>query len=430
MNRHLVRAEVRHRSTCRGCLSTELTLILRMTPTPPGDHYVTAEALGNPQPAYPMDLMMCGACGLAQLPDVVDPELLYRDYIYNTSVSLGLVQHFDRYAASVLTAVAPRDGSLVIDIGSNDGTLLKGFAKRGMRVLGVDPAREVARRATDDGLETMPTFFSSSLAAEIRRERGPAAIVTANNVFANVDDLDDLMKGVREVLASDGVFVFETGYFPDLVRQRIIDNIYHEHLTYYAVKPLVKLFERYDMELESVWHEPTKGGSIRGFVRPARRSKRRMPPANLDELIGAETADGFDRPEALSGFAQGVEALKHELGGLVTDLRRGGRTLAGYGASVGVTTLLYYFDLGDVLSFIVDDNPKRHGRFTPGHHLPVLPSSALYERRPDDVILLAWRYAEPITARHGAYLDAGGRFILPLPTLSISGPPPPAAVGV
>jgi len=395
-----------------------------MTPTPPGDHYVTAERLGDPQPAYPMDLVMCSACGLAQLPDVVDPELLYRDYIYNTSVSLGLVQHFDRYAASVLTAVAPPDGSLVIDIGSNDGTLLRGFAKRGMRVLGVDPAREVARRATEDGLETLPTFFSSSLAAEILRERGPAAIVTANNVFANVDDLEDLIEGVREVLAPDGVFVFETGYFPDLVRQRIIDNIYHEHLTYYAVKPLVKLFRRHDMELESVWHEPTKGGSIRGFVRPSRPSTRRMPPANLDDLLDAETAEGFDRPEALAGFAQDVEALKRELGGFITDLRRQGRTLAGYGASVGVTTLLYYFDLGDTLSFVVDDNPKRHGRFTPGHHLPVLPSSALYERRPDDVILLAWRYAQPITARHRAYLDAGGRFILPLPKMSISGPPP------
>jgi SAM-dependent methyltransferase len=408
-----------HRDTCRMCGSRDLQTLLEMTPTPPGDHYVTATAVNEPQPAYPLTLAMCGACGLAQLPDVVDPEILYRDYIYNTSISLGLVQHFDRYAEAVSQRVGAVSGSLMIDIGSNDGTLLGAFARRGFRVLGVDPAREVARKATEAGLETVPNFFTAAMAADLRRERGAASIITANNVFANVDNLDDLMDGVRQLLAPDGVFVFETGYFPDLVRQRIIDNIYQEHLSYYAVKPLLKFFPRHGMELVAVDHEPTKGGSIRGFVRPAGVHQPHWGNGTLHELTQQETEGGFDRPEELQGFAEGVERLRDELRTLVTDLCARGRTIAGYGASVGVTTLLYYFDMGKILSFVVDDNPVRHGRFTPGQHLPVLASDALYERRPDDVLVFAWRYAEPIMRRHEAYRHNGGRFILPLPEISV-----------
>jgi SAM-dependent methyltransferase len=407
------------RTTCRMCHSGDLSLILGMTPTPPGDHYVSAAARSEPQPAYPLDLVMCATCGLAQLADVVDPELLYRDYIYNTSISLGLAQHFDRYAETVVGRTGTPAGSLVVDIGSNDGTLIRAFAARGMRVLGVDPAREQARRATEAGFETLPTFFSSALAADLRRDRGPASIVTANNVFANVDDLDDLMDGVRQLLAPDGVFVFETGYFPDLVRQRIIDNIYQEHLSYYSVKPLVRFFARHGLELVSVDHEPTKGGSIRGFARFAGRGSGQLGPGVLHDLVRDETEGGFDRPEALQAFAGGVERLRSELIALVADLRARGRTVAGYGASVGVTTLLYYFDMGQQLSFVVDDNPVRHGLFSPGQHIPVLASDALYDRKPDDVLLLAWRYADPIVSRHEAFRKAGGRFIVPLPEISV-----------
>jgi SAM-dependent methyltransferase len=411
------RPAVFHRDTCRMCDSRELSMVLTLRPTPPGDHYVTADALSTPQPAYPMALVLCAACGLAQLPDVVDPELLYRNYIYNTSISLGLVEHFDRYAQAVVDRVAAPAGSLVVDVGSNDGTLLGAFQRRGMRVVGVDPARDVARKATAAGLETVNAFFDPELAGELRRDRGAAAIVTANNVFANVDDLHGFVDGVRRLLAPDGVFVFETGYFPDLVRHRIIDNIYQEHLSYYSVKPLRRFFARHGMDLVAVDHEPTKGGSIRGFVRPAGSG---AAEPGVDAMIAAETAGGFDRPDGLREFSIAIGAVRDKLTALVADLKQQGRTLAGYGASVGVTTLLYYFDLGTALSFLVDDNPIRHGRFTPGHHLPVLPSHALYQRKPDDVLVLAWRYAEPIVKKHAAYTQAGGRFILPLPEVAFA----------
>jgi SAM-dependent methyltransferase len=365
-----------------------------------------------------MTLVMCRRCGLAQLPDVVDPEILYREYIYSTSISLGLVEHFDRYAASVLERAAVPARSLIVDIGSNDGTLLGAFKRRGMRVLGVDPARDVARRATEAGLETVNEFFDTAVAERIRREHGAAAVVTANNVFANVDDLHEFTEAVRLLLAADGIFVFETGYFPDLVRQRIIDNIYQEHLSYYSVMPLQRFFPRHGMQLAGVEHTPTKGGSIRGFVQPAGRGSR-IPKGVLDELAGREETDGFDRPERLADFSDRIGALRSNLVSLVGDLCERGRAIAGYGASVGVTTLLYYFDLGGVLSFLVDDNPVRHGRFTPGHHIPVVSSDALYHRRPDDVLVLAWRYAAPIMARHDRYRREGGRFIIPLPEVEV-----------
>lgn len=391
------------------CGSRDLQLILKMTPTPPGDHYVTAAQLATPQPVYPMDLMMCGHCALVQLPDVVDPELLYRDYIYNTSISLGLVQHFDRYSEAVIARLGTAPGSLVVDIGSNDGTLLKGFKKRGMTVLGVDPAIEAGRMANAAGVETLSTFFTKELGAQLKEDRGAAAIVTANNVFANIDDLDDLMAGVRELLAPDGTFVFETGYFPDLARQFIIDNIYHEHLSYYSVKPLATFFPRFGMKLVAIDHEPTKGGSIRGFVRLATAAEGR-DAGDRDRLLRDEVSDGFDNPAKLAWFTKKSEQLRQEVIALVADRCRKGRTVAGYGASVGVTTLLYYFDLGKALPFLVDDNPIRHGRFTPGHHIPVLPSDALYEKHADDVLVLAWRYAGPIRKRHQKFT---GEFLLP-----------------
>jgi hypothetical protein len=217
------------------------------------------------------------------------------------------------------------------------------------------------------------------------------------------------MAGVRELLAPDGTFVFETGYFPDLARKLVIDNIYHEHLSYYSVKPLSMFFHRFGMKLVAIDHEPTKGGSIRGFVKFDKAEDGR-DAGDRDRLLRDEMSDGFDGPKKLGWFTAKSEQLRQEVIGMVADRRRKGRTVVGYGASVGVTTLLYYFDLGDALPFLVDDNPIRHGRFTPGHHIPVLPSDALYEKKPDDVLLLAWRYAGPITKRHQKF---AGELLLP-----------------
>lgn len=410
-------ANVIHRPQCRLCSSKNRETVLRLVPTPVGDHYVPSDRLAENQEVFPLDLAYCRDCHHLELPDAVDPNILYGNYIYNTAVSLGLVQHFDEYAADALTRIQPQAGSLVIDIGSNDGTLLKGFKKRGMQVLGIDPASRAAAKAEADGVSTIIDFFSPVLAKKIRSEHPPVKIVTANNVFANIDALSELMLGVRELLAADGVFIFETGYMPDTIENTIVDNIYHEHLCYFAVTPLEKFFARHEMELIDVSRVETKGGSLRGVAQLKGGGRSRT--ASVEKFINDEGQRGFHSPAPHQAFAKRVNQARDDLKVLLSRLKSEKKKVIGYGASVGVTTLLYHFELSKQLDFLVDDNAIRHGLFSPGHHIPVKPSAVIYETNPDYILILAWRYLEPIKQKHQAYLDRGGKFILPLPKVSV-----------
>lgn len=405
------------RDNCRLCGGHDLELVLQLTPTPVGDDYVSVDRLDVVQETFPVELFLCRSCGLSQLLDVIDPEILYGEFIYETSISLGLIEHFQRYADEVLRRVLPPEGALAIDIGSNDGTLLRFFQEQGMRVLGIDPAREIAQKATASGVETLPTLFTTELARKIKNERGLATIVTANNTIANIDDLDNITEGIRDLIAPDGIFVFETGYVVDLIQAGLFDNIYHEHLSYFSVKPLESFFRRYDMELIEVERISTKGGSLRGTVQLG--GGPRPLSSSVNSLINFESELSINRPEPFNVMATRINNVKEQLVSLVRDLKAQGKTIAGYGASVGVTTSLYHFDLGNLLRFIVDDNPAKHNLFSPGHHIPVFPSEAIYGRNPDYVVVLAWRYADPIINKHQTYLDQGGHFIVPLPEISV-----------
>ena len=401
------------RRTCRLCGGTDHDLVLPLAPAPIVDAYIPADRLEEPQPSYPLDLFLCRGCGHAQLLDVVDPKLLYVEYLYVTTSSLGLPEHFARYAEDVMRRIKPSPGALVVDIGSNDGTLLKAFTSHGMRVLGIDPAREIARAATAAGLETLPIFFTAEEGRRLRQERGPAAVVTVNNLFANVDDLEDMTAGIREWLAPDGVFVFESFYLADLIQNMVFDFIYHEHLSAFSVTPLEAFFRRMGLELIDVQRVPTKGGSLRYTVQ--RAGGPRPVAASVGELKAHEARIGLHRRDIFEAFVARIDAIEAQLMEAVRALKVQGKRLAGYGASATSTVLLYHFGLREVLDFIADDNPDRQGRFSPGCHLPVVAPAALYERRPDAVVILAWRYVEPILGKHQAFLDQGGEFIVPLP---------------
>ncbi len=405
------------RDNCRLCNSKNLELVVHLAPTPIADDYVTDERVSDIQEAYPLDLFFCHACGHVQLLDVLDPEILFRNYTYVTSVSLGLVEHFRMYADNALTRFRPQSGALAVEIGSNDGSLLRFFREGGMRVLGIDPAREIAIKATESGIETLPVFFTSGVGQNIRQERGPAAIVAANNVFAHSDNLADMADGIREMLAPDGVFVFEVSYLVDIVQKFLFDTVYHEHLCYHSVKALDTFFRSHGMEFVDIERIPTKGGSLRGFVQLAGGPWPVSP--SVRELIELEERLGFDKAELFKVFASELEDIKKQLLTLLLDLKAQGKIISGYGASATVTTLMYYFGLGDILNFIVDDNPVKQGRFSPGYHIPVFSPHALYERKPDYVIILAWAYSEPIIKKQRAYLDKGGHFIIPLPDVKV-----------
>lgn len=413
----MTRSFVTRRTSCRLCDSRRVELAVPFEPSPIADAYVPAERVSEAQPSYPLDLYLCRSCGHVQLLDVVDPGALFGDYIYSTSISLGLVEHFRRYADELLQRFPVSSPALAVDIGSNDGTFLRFLRDRGLRVLGVDPAVGIAAQATRDGVETVPAFFTSSFARRIREERGPAAFVTANNVFAHSDGLPDMADGVRELLRPDGVFVFEVSYLVDIVEKLLFDTVYHEHLCYHSIKSLSSFFSRHDLELFDVTRLPGKGGSIRGFVQRSGAGRPREPV--IDDLLALESRMGLDQPAVFKEFSGRLAAIKAELHGLLDPLRASGKALAGYGASATVTTMIHNFELGPFLSYLADDNPARHGLFSPGLHLPVLPSQALYERKPDFVIVLAWQYAEPIMKKNQGYLEQGGHFVLPLPRVQV-----------
>ena len=412
MNKDLYR-----RKTCRLCDGRNLKLVLPLAQTPLADAFIPSERLNEVQNLYPLDVYLCLDCGHVQLLDVINPEILFCNYIYESSSSPGLNDHFQKYAIDLLDTISPPENSLIVDVGSNDGMLLKFFQEHGMRVLGVDPARDVARKATDSGIETLGTFFTSALAMNIKGTYGTAAIVTANNVYAHADDLRDLTIGVRHLLAPDGVFVFEVSYLVDLLQNMVFDFIYHEHLCYHSVKPFESFFNKLGMELINAVRVPTKGGSLRGIAQlPGGPRKKSSSLAELKEL---ETSLKLDQPETYEIFAAKINGLKEELGEILSNLKREGKTIAGYGASATVTTLIYHFALIEFLDFIVDDNTERQHLFSPGHHIPVLPPQALYDSKPDYVIILAWRFARQIVRKHQSFLKRDGHFIIPVPEITI-----------
>jgi len=405
------------RTTCRLCGSGDIELAIPLTPTPVADDFIPASRLHEIQETFPLDVFLCRACGLVQLIDVLDASSIYVEYLYVTKSSPGLTDHFRAYADGVARRLALAPGSSVVEIGSNDGTLLSFFQALGMRVLGVDPAREIARAATQGGVETRPLCFTSDVARELHRECGAADLIVANNVIANIDDLDDFGEGIRQLLSPGGTFVFESGYLADLVQNLVFDNIYHEHVSYHSVKPLVCFFSRHGMELFDVEHVETKGGSIRGYVQLSGAARPVVPA--VAAMIAGEEAQELYEPETYRGLCRRLDRLRNALVDVLAGLRLRGRAIAGYGASHSVTTLDHHFGVGELLSFIVDDNPRKHHLYSPGHHLAVLPSAVLVERRPDYVVILPWRFADPIVNRNHAFMAAGGRFIVPVPETRI-----------
>jgi SAM-dependent methyltransferase len=388
---------------------------MSLTPTPPGNRLLNKVELGSPETVYPLELHFCQACTHVQLGHVVDPKILYqKDYLYVSGTSGEFVRHLRDYASKMVDRFGIEPGSLVADIGSNDGTCLSFFKQAGMKVLGVDPATAIAEAATASGIETVPGFFSLALSKELRTKYGPAAFITSHNACAHIDQLEDVVRGVEHWLKDDGLFVLEVGYFADVYSNLFFDTIYHEHLDYHTVAPFRNLFARAGMELISVERIKPQGGSIRVI---AQKVGGTLPPnGSVEELIEFERSIGLDSASTLTKFGENIGHLGARLRALLIALRSEGKSIAAYGAPTKAVTLLSHFQIGaELLDFVVEDNPLKHGRFLPLSHIPVVSTDELYVRNPDFLLLLAWNFAEPIMAMHRRYADAGGRFIVPMP---------------
>ncbi len=406
------------RKSCRLCGGSELECVLSLQPTPPANAFVPKRLVGQRQPTYPLDVFLCRACGHVQLLDVVDARELFEQYVYVSGTSPVFVRHFENYAQSLISQFSPPSDSLVIDIGSNDGTLLGFFRDQGHSVLGVDPARAIAEKATMAGIETLPQFFTPELAREIRASRGLASMVTANNVFAHADDLGGIVEGVEHLLAPGGVFAFEVSYLLDVFEKTLFDTIYHEHLAYHTVRPLRSFFQARGMELVEAVRIDTHGGSIRGLVQ--RSEDVSAVGDSVATAAEVERVLRLDQPEPYAEFAGRIAERKRTLSELLGKVRASGKHIAAFGAPAKATTLLYEFGLGpDIIDFVVDDSPLKQGLFTPGMHIPVFDRSALKERRPDYLVILAWNFVAPIVKSLSEYREDGGKVIVPLPDLEI-----------
>jgi SAM-dependent methyltransferase len=403
------------------CAGSRLVRVLELTPTPPGNRVLTAEETKRSWPVYPLELNFCESCFHVQLGHVVDPTILYQNaYSYVSGTSAVFVEHLRLYAEEMVRERGLSQGDLVVDIGSNDGTCLSFFKRAGMTVLGIDPATDIAAKATASGIETLPAFFDLELARRLRAERGAARLITSHNACAHIDDLDGLIRGVRHWLADDGVVVIEVGYLLDVYKNLWFDTIYHEHLDYHSVAPFRTFFARHDMELVSARRIAPQGGSIRLIAQ--KRPGPLQVDASVAELVELERTSGLQDAASFVEFGARIERTKTRLKALLSELRVAGKSIAGFGAPTKSTTLMLHFGIGrDTLDFIVDENPLKQGMYTPGNHIRIGPAQELYDRRPDYVLILAWNFADSIMSRNARYAREGGQFILPMPEPRIVG---------
>ena len=388
-----------------------MSLFLCLGPQPLANSFLRDHAEFAAEAFYPLDVYFCESCSLVQLLDVIDPEVLFRDYIYVTGTSESMAAHNARYAESVAGLLALTSNDLVVEAASNDGSLLKQFQKVGVRTLGVEPARNLAEVARARGVETVEWFFCSDAAAHVRDSYGPAKAVIANNVLAHVDDTRGFLSGARHLLAENGLAIFEVPYLGELLGRLEYDTIYHEHLCYFSVMALRKLCEAAGLAIASIDRVNVHGGSVRVYAGLSREHD-----ATVFDWERSEHQSGMDRLSTYEKFRAAVEKHRLSLRDFLCGLRSRGRSLAAYGAPAKGNTLLNYCGIdASTIAFTVDRNERKVGLFTPGAHLPVRPVSALLEDRPDEVLILAWNFSQEIVRQQEAYRMQGGRFITPLP---------------
>lgn len=404
---------------CRVCMGRNLKVFLKLGHHPPSDEFLTKDELSEPEIFFPLNVLICNDCHFVQIDHIVNPEILFpADYPYNSSVSDTLPVHFAEFAKQVYDNYGLDKESLVVDIGSNDGTLLKGFVQAGAKVLGVEPTERIMKIARSRGIETVHSFWGEDTAKKILAEKGSAKAIVGTNVFAHVHDLDDFLRGVKLLLDKDGIFVIESPYLVELIENNEFDTIYHEHLSYLAIRPLKKLFSRFDMEIVDVIPQKIHGGSIRVFVKKS--EGRWQPKEAVEKFVKLEEEKGYNKIETYKEFSDRIEKIKKELVSLLRDLKSQNKRIVGYGAAAKGNTLLNFFKIDtEFLDYIVDRSPLKQGTFTPGTHIPVFGPEKIEEDKPDYVLILPWNFKDEIMKQQEKIRSWGGKFIVPIPSVQV-----------
>jgi SAM-dependent methyltransferase len=403
---------------CRSCGGERLAPVLSLGRTPLANSLLTDSQLAGPEATYPLELVFCQDCALLQITETVPPEELFSDYVYFSSFSDTMLQHASALVERLIAERGLGGDQLAVEVASNDGYLLQYYHRAGIPVLGIEPARNIAAVARERGIDTIGDFFGADLARRLVAEGRRADVLHANNVLAHVADLNGFVAGIGLVLKGDGVAVIEVPYARDMIAGGEFDTIYHEHLCYFSLTALDRLFRRHGLVVGDVERLPIHGGSLRIFVRPAGEEG---VTARVAELLAEEAAWGVDRLECYTGFGTKVAQLRQELRDLLRQLKAEGKRIAAYGASAKGSTLLNYFGIGgETLDFVVDRSTVKQGRYTPGTHLPIVAPEQLLAAAPDYVLLLTWNFAREILEQQAEYRRRGGRFIVPIPRLEIA----------
>lgn len=402
---------------CRICNGIYFRTFLPLGDIPLPNAFLKSEDLEKKELRFPLNVCICNGCGLVQLREIVDSEIMFRNYVYIPSSSKTRMKNFSEITQQAIERLKLTEKSLVIDIGSNDGSLLSFFKGIGIRTLGIDPATNLAKVAELKGIKTINEYISTNLAKKIRKIKGPAKVITATNVVAHIDNLKDLFTAVEILLDNDGIFICEFPYFLDLIQNNQFDTIYHEHLSYFSIKPLLELLNRVKLQFVDIIRTPIDGGSLRVFL-----GKKGNPGLikKIRKLIAEEDNYGLYNINKLKSFAKHVREMKFDLKKTLSEIKMKKNTIAAYGAAAKGNILLNYCDIStSLITFAVDSTPYKQGLYTPGTHIPIFPESEIIKRMPDYTLILAWNFAAEIIEKEKKYQKAGGKFIIPVPKISI-----------
>lgn len=398
-------------TACRSCGAGDLAPVLDLGVQPLANSY-RKPGDTSAEPRYPLALVCCTSCSLVQLTGTVPPQVMFDDYHYFSSYSTTMLEQMGILARRVTAALSLSGDDLVVEVASNDGYLLKHYIDLGVRVLGIEPARNVAEVAIQAGVPTLVEYFGEATARSVRTIHGPAKVMHANNVMAHVPDINDFVAGFAVLLADDGVAYLESPYLGSFLADCEFDTTYHEHVFYYSLTAIETLVRRHGLLVSDVERLAIHGGTLRCTVR---RQGSAVSPA-VTEMLVRERALGVSDPLLYSGFADRVESLKARTVSLLHELKSSGATIAAYGAAAKGAVLLNHFGIGaDLVDFVVDRNPHKQGLLMPGVGIPIVDPAMLIERQPSHVLLLVWNFADEVLGQQQAYRDSGGTFIIPIP---------------
>ena len=409
----------KERKSCRLCESKNLKIVINLKKTPLANSFLNKSQLKKKENYYPLKVNFCLNCNHLQLSHSVSAKSMFDKYLYLSNTSKQNRDHFKNYSLDIEERVKEKKRIKILDIASNDGTFLKFFNKRKFNKLGVDPAKNLRVYARKNGINQLSQYFNYNNSKSIKSKYGTFDVITANHVCAHVDDLYNLIRGVKNLLKHDGIFSFEVSYLAEVIKKKTFDTIYHEHVDYHALKPLVKFFKRLNLEIFDFKIVEAQGGSIRIYV--AHKSHKKVINKKINKQIVKETKKfKLFKAATYTNFQNEINKTKSRLKKLLVKIKKQNKKIAGYGAAAKTTTLLNYFNIvNKIIDFIIDDNKLKQNRFTPGTHIPIFNNKILYKKKPDYVIILAWNYSNSIIKIHNKFLKIGGVFIIPFPTIKL-----------